>query len=144
MPGPRYAFVGDVHLSYWAREANEDDVLEFRQSLQNRRCSLLLVIGASVGLSTSGARKQAAKLVEDMGADLFAIGIVVEGEGFWRAGIRAMFTGISFLTKPLSPWRVFDSFETSLDWISDETHRRGGQVPDISDLADKLHRLRSL
>ena len=110
-----------VHVSFWSQRADRDDVLKYEQTMADDTELLLLVVSATARLSTHSARMEASRLVREREGRLVAVAVTLEGGGFWRSGLRAMFTGIAMLSPLSVRWRAFDSVSDAAAWLATQS-----------------------
>ena len=57
-------------------------------------------------------------MVRELGVKIDAVAVVIEGDGFWKAAVRGMFSGIALIAQPPMPWKIFSNVELAAQWLS--------------------------
>jgi hypothetical protein len=115
--------VGAVHVSVWGNGADEGDVsdleAELRQTVTNAGgVSVLMVVEAKSPLASLKAQSRAATMVRELGGDLRAVCIVIEGEGVQAAAVRSVFVALATLLRPRFRWKTFADTEPAFAWLA--------------------------
>lgn len=84
-------------------------------------------------------RRLAREVMAMGGARTIGAVAVLQGGGFWGAGVRSILTGICLLARPPFPWRIAESSEDAIAWLSERA--TAGELPSREAL---LAALRSL
>lgn len=109
-------------LSAWRDAASVGEVEE----LQARATKIVVSEQGAVGLillvldgvkpSPKPARDAAMRMLRTLGTNVAYVAIVIEGEGFGTAALRAMFNGIAVALRPGFPWRIVGRLDDLVEW----------------------------
>lgn len=78
----------------------------------------LCLVEAGTEPPDDNIRKASSTMITDLGQDLKAVAIVVEGTGFKAAISRTVLSGIVFLIRTPSPIKYFESAASGAAWLS--------------------------
>lgn len=143
--GNASTIVARTHVSVWWEAASVDDVAGLAAELRglavraHEQFAVLLVVEPTAELSPQEARRAALAMLRELGLRIDAIAIVIEGDGFRAAGVRAMFSTMSLVVRMPFQWSLFRRADEAAAWL----HARGMTgVSDSAMLDDAVERLR--
>ncbi|MBX3249753.1 MAG: hypothetical protein KF901_21430 [Myxococcales bacterium] len=79
---------------------------------------------------SSEARKEAADVTNEFDRHLRAQGVLIDASGFQAATVRAIVTGLHFLSRTTSPKKVFSELGPAVSWCASHRPPEQGE-PDL-------------
>ncbi len=79
------------------------------------KTALLLVLREGTKMPEMGARKAAAKLIEDIGERFCGMHVVLRGSGFWASALRSAITGLAMLIRNKQSARAYSTVREAAD-----------------------------
>jgi len=118
------AQIGPVCAALWRKKPTADRFEVQRRCLQaavKKRPGdtvFLCLVEAGTEPPDDNIRKASSTMITDLGQDLKAVAIVIEGSGFKAAISRTVLSGIVFLIRSPSPIKYFESAASGAAWLS--------------------------
>lgn len=134
VPG-QYAFYrwGNVAINIWLAQPNgvmveclRDLTAQAARSLPEGISSIHWLV-EGVGLPTGAARAGLRDLSEEYREWIAAVGVVIDGGGFWASALRSAVNGIAMASDTRFVPRLYSNVDGLVDWLP-EAHRRGTGV----------------
>lgn len=86
---------------------------------------LLMVLREGTKMPEMGARKAAAKLIDEVGDRFAGMHVVLRGSGFWASALRSAITGLAMLIRNQQSARAYSDVRTAADELAK-------QIPGLS------------
>lgn len=134
----------NVVVSVWPDAATTIEVASLHAEAERvakhtrRPVGLVLVVLETAPPSGNDARARAVEMLRKLGPQVGFVALVVEGDGFRPASVRAMFTGISLLLSPGFPWRIFRTIDELASWTPMGTLADPASIDELRALSDSL------
>jgi hypothetical protein len=118
------AQVGPVCAALWRKKPTADRFEIQRRCLQAAvkkrpgEIAFLCLVEAGTEPPDDAIRKASSNMITDLGEDLKAVAIVIEGSGFKAAISRTVLSGIVFLIRSPSPIKYFESAASAAVWLT--------------------------
>ncbi|MET0794164.1 MAG: hypothetical protein ABW061_21765 [Polyangiaceae bacterium] len=143
------AQIGPVCAALWRKKPTPDRFEIQRSCLQAAvkknpgNTVFLCVVEAGTEPPEDNIRKASSSMITDLGQDLKAVAIVVEGSGFKAAISRTVLSGIVFLIRTPSPIKYFESCASGAAWLAQfvPLGNIGGFVEQVEIVRGSLGRL---
>jgi hypothetical protein len=103
--------------------------------------SVVYLIANDAGLPTAEARAGVRQLIERYRHQRACLAVVVQGEGFWASGMRAVITGVRMLVPGQLAMRVYGRVEEVVAWLPAQHQSATGVVVAPEELLPVLTRL---
>jgi len=134
VPG-EYAFYrwGNVAINVWmARPTGAmvrclSDLTAQSEQLHPEGITSVHWLCEGVGLPTSEARVGLRQIAVRFGDHVTAVGVVIDGGGFWASALRSALNGVVIATEVKFIPRLYNNVDTLVDWLKD-AHERGTGV----------------
>jgi len=118
------AQIGPVCAAIWRKQPTADR-FEIQRSCLHAAVKkrpgntvFMCLVEAGTEPPDDNIRKASSTMVTDLGQDLKAVAIVIEGTGFKAAISRTVLSGIVFLIRSPSPIKYFESAASGAAWLA--------------------------
>lgn len=118
------AQIGPVCVAIWRTQPTAERFEIQRSCLQAAvkkrpgNTVFMCVVEAGTEPPDENIRKASSNMVTDLGPDLKAVALVIEGTGFKAAISRTVLSGIVFLIRSPTPIKYFESAASGAAWLS--------------------------
>lgn len=119
------------------REA-ERWVIECARGLSSKM-GLVVVIDAAVPMPEDAVRRELDAIYLRLSPQIRAVGYAIEGTGFHSAAVRAVLTGVNFVTRRPYPTHTTSDLRGALSWVLGQLERdpRRGEPLAVIDAFDR-------
>lgn len=148
IPEARVFFVEDVLVLWWRQAPTLPAVrtigetIERVTKLRSSNTRMLVVTSAAMKAPDSEARDAMVASNRRTAAKMAAVALVIEGEGFAAAAVRAVISGMYLVLKPPHPLKTHSDIATAARWLIEQKCDVPASIS-ASDLVDAVARARS-
>ena len=112
---------GPVFICIWEKNTPPEGVeraLALANSLRpGSKIATMVVIPEGSPMPEPAAREKLQQLMSDLDARSVGTAMVQEGSGFRAAAVRAVLTGVHFVSRSKAPCQIFDTVESASHWL---------------------------
>jgi hypothetical protein len=122
----------NIMIACWSKRAEGhsiERIARLRESMADAHpegVSVIYLIANEAGLPTAEARAGVRQLMARFSKQRACLAIVIQGEGFWASGMRAVITGVRLLVPIKFPMGVFAGVDAVAQWLPEWHERRTG------------------
>jgi len=124
-PSARADCVCNVVVQVWTEWATAEGLASTREAVRRvnlqhpGRVAVLLRVIKGCGLPKARAMRGFARFLREVETAVQGVGVVVDGEGFWAASMRALISSVTLVAPGAPPTRVYGDLREASDAIVD-------------------------
>jgi hypothetical protein len=139
----------NLSVTIWRGKVDEADAQMACQSLRELTAryteglAMLSIIEASSGVPTAEARRLFSEGLRTASAHIRRVGVVIEGDGFQAAAVRAVSNGVVLVVKPSFGFATFQTVLAAVPWVAEGLPSVGGKKATAKEILDAVLQLRA-